>query len=252
MNKDIKKNIYIFGSKLNIGNKESVCYQILQLSKSNKRHGYVCFCNTHSLIESVDNKKFQNALNQSFLTVPDGAPVAYTASKKIGFKQSRVAGPDTMLEICEKAQDEGLSIFLFGSSDNNLLALERKLKTLFPNLYIAGKYSPDFSNEIPDSEKHALMINQSNANITFVSLGCPKQELWCYQNYQKINSVLLGVGAAFNFHSGMLKRAPELIQRIGLEWAFRMFQDPIRLIPRYFYTNIRFIILLISSYGKKG
>lgn len=224
---------------------------ICELISLNKR-GYACFCNVHSSVSSKSDINLLHALNAAHFCLPDGAPIAWVLSKK-GAYQSRVCGPDLMLGLCAKAGNDNLPVFLYGSDNENLNNLKDSLKLRFPNLSIAGAISPPY-RILTDTEKnnHIEEINSSGAKIIFVGLGCPKQEIWMYENRNKIKPFMFGVGAAFDFISGKTKRAPRIWQKIGMEWFFRLIHDPGRLWKRYLYTNTLFVYyLLLAFFSRK-
>ncbi|MDA3868646.1 MAG: WecB/TagA/CpsF family glycosyltransferase [Gammaproteobacteria bacterium] len=203
----------------------------------------VCLCNVHSSVTARSDQKLAHALSLSDMVLPDGAPVAWVMRKSGYSMQRRIAGPDLMIRLCEDLQKKDISIFLFGSSQNTLDKLESNLHLLFPGLQLAGSLSPkygDWSNE--EEQKYIDTINASGAGIIFIGLGCPKQEIWMVKNRERINGVMLGVGAAFDFHAGTVKRAPEIYQQFGLEWLHRLLSEPRRLWKRYLLTNTLFII----------
>lgn len=182
------------------------------------------------------------------MVLPDGAPVAWTMRRK-GYKdQTRIAGPDLMWKLCEAAARNAVPVFLFGSKPETLSALDAHLKHSFPKLDIRGSLSPRFGQWTDEEEAGYIdTIIQSGARIVFVGLGCPKQEIWMSNTKHRIDGVLLGVGAAFDFHAGIIKRAPLFYQRMGLEWAHRLTSDPLRLWKRYLFTNSRFLLHLPAT-----
>lgn len=207
-----------------------------------KEQGYVCFVNVHSIVTAVELPAFNKVLNGAFMALPDGMPVSWMM-RLLGCKQQqRVCGPDLMLQLCQACSTHRKKIFLYGSTDQTLQSLENELIGLFPELSIVGSYSPPFreltTNEIIEVTK---LINKSEADFIFVSLGCPKQEIWMANLAQEINGIMLGVGAAFDFYAGNIKRAPLWMRRVGLEWLHRLISEPNRLFWRYLRTNSLFI-----------
>lgn len=214
-----------------------------------KEKKYVCVCNTHSLVTAHYNPAFKQVLDSADLCVPDGMPLVY-ALRRLGFHgQERVDGPNLMLALCRESEKKGNRIFLYGGTLENLKRLENKLLSIYPGLVIAGSLSPPFRS-LTQEEQNDIgnRLNAANADFIFVSLGCPKQETWMFQNRQNINGVMLGVGAAFDFILGDIKRPPLFFQKIGLEWLFRMIAEPKRLIKRYAYNNPAFIIGYVKTY----
>ena len=208
----------------------------------------VCLCNVHSCVTAYDNNHLSNALASSDLVLPDGSPIAWVMRRKTHTNQRRVAGPDLMLKICEKAQKTTIRVCLFGSSKKTLQKLKESLLVKYPTLNIVGTISPKFGKwGKEEEEQYIRAINNSGANIIFVGLGCPKQEIWMIDNKDRIQGVLLGVGAAFDFHAFNIKRAPLFLQNLGLEWLHRLASEPKRLWKRYLITNSRFIWLIVKG-----
>jgi N-acetylglucosaminyldiphosphoundecaprenol N-acetyl-beta-D-mannosaminyltransferase len=205
---------------------------------------YVCICNSHSVVTSQQDADFSRVIAQADMATPDGAPVAWML-RRLGFnEQQRINGPDLMLKYCERAASCNESIFLYGGSPDTLRILQTKLPELFPGLKIAGAISPPFralSSE--EDAEFVRKINVSTAGTVWVSLGCPKQEKWMAAHRGQINAVMLGVGAAFDYHAGTIKRAPLWMRNLGLEWFYRLLSEPRRLYKRYIVTNSFFIIL---------
>lgn len=203
---------------------------------------YVCICNAHSVVTAKMDPEFAKVLNESDMSTPDGMPVAWMIRRLGNKDQQRINGPDLMWKYLEFASDKQESIFLFGGQQSTLDILTSKIQTEFPNVKIAGAYSPPF-RPLTDEEDRSIvdMINNSGAGTVWVSLGCPKQEKWMADHKGKINAVMIGVGAAFDYHAGTIKRAPLWMQNNGLEWFHRLYSEPRRLWKRYFVTNTLFI-----------
>ncbi|MBZ0073213.1 MAG: WecB/TagA/CpsF family glycosyltransferase [Gammaproteobacteria bacterium] len=204
----------------------------------------VCLCNVHSAVTARDDHRLAGALAASDMVLPDGAPIAWTLRRK-GFPgQTRIAGPDLMLRLCAALEGTGTGVFLFGASEHTLGRLEARLRRDFPNLDIRGALSPKFGDWPEDLERSYIeTINRSDAGAVFVGLGCPRQEIWMARRKTDIHAVTLGVGAAFDFHAGTIERAPEWVQRLGLEWLHRLLSEPRRLWKRYLVTNTKFLVL---------
>ena len=202
----------------------------------------VCICNAHSVVTARQNPKFAMALQSADLCTPDGAPVAWML-RKLGFgRQQRINGPDLMWKYCEQAAIRDESIYLYGGTPGTLEILQARLANVFPSLVIAGAVSPPFRALTGDEDAADVnRINASGAGTVWVSLGCPKQELWMTQHRGRINAVMIGVGAAFDYHAGTIKRAPLWMQSCGLEWLQRFASEPKRLWKRYLVTNSLFI-----------
>ncbi|MEL6553862.1 MAG: WecB/TagA/CpsF family glycosyltransferase, partial [Cyanobacteria bacterium J06621_11] len=162
-------------------------------------------------------------------------------------------GPDLMLAWCDRAAKNHLPIYLYGSTPKTLDLLTKNLQQSFPSLKIAGAHSPPF-RYLTQEESQADIdrIHQSGAAVVFVGLGCPKQEEWMYRQLGTLNAVMIGVGAAFQFHSGEIAQAPRWMMKFSLEWLFRLFQEPGRLWSRYFMTNSAFVVLFSYQLLKHG
>lgn len=210
----------------------------------NRESRTVCLCNAHSSVTATNNKSLADSLANSDMVLPDGSPIAWMLRKK-GFKhQHRIAGPDLMAKLCNSIDNTDLGVFLFGSTPETLQKLEHYINSNFPNLRLKGKLSPKYGDWSTEDESiYIKTINDSGAGIVFIGLGCPKQEIWMAKNRENVHGVMLGVGAAFDFHAGTIKRAPIIMQKFGLEWLHRLLSEPGRLWKRYFITNTRFIYL---------
>lgn len=204
----------------------------------------------HGVMTGVMDDEHRHRLNDLELVVPDGQPVRWGLNLmyRTGLKD-RVYGPNLMLETCQAAAREGISIFLFGGTEELLERLNRKLTQQIPSLKIAGQLASKFRT-ISDSEKREIIetIQASGAGITMVGLGCPRQEVWTYEFKDHLRMPVLAVGAAFNFHAGTLAQAPKQMQRLGLEWLFRLFREPRRLWKRYVLLNPYYMFLFLLQW----
>lgn len=214
---------------------------------------YVCICNAHSMVTAHGDPAFRQVISQADMATPDGTPVAWMA-RRLGWRgQRRVSGPDLMLDYCAHAAAAGEPIFLYGATQETLDRLKVRLLQRWPQLQIAGSLAPPFRAHTPAEDLAAVQqINASGARTVWVSLGCPKQEAWMAEHRGRINAVMLGVGAAFDFHSGLRRRAPGWMQSSGLEWLFRLCSEPRRLWRRYLFTNSRFIMLALRQLGSSA
>lgn len=203
---------------------------------------YVCICNVHSIVTASRDAALGDVISQADMATPDGAPVAWML-RKLGFAgQVRINGPDLMWRFCARAAESGQSMFLYGSAPKTLELLQQRMRMQFPGVQIAGAYSPPF-RALTAAEDEAVVeqINASDAGVVWVSLGCPKQEQWIAAHRGHINAVMVGVGAAFDYHAGTIQRAPLWMQKAGLEWLYRLVTEPRRLWRRYLVTNTLFI-----------
>lgn len=203
---------------------------------------YVCICNVHSVVTAREDKTFAKVIREADMATPDGAPVAWLMRRLGVASQERINGPDLMWHYCAEAAQRNEPIYLYGGQQSTLDILQRKLLEQFPGLKIAGAYSPPY-RPLSAEEDAAVVeaINASGAGTVWVSLGCPKQEKWMAEHRGRINAVMIGVGAAFDYHAGTIQRAPLWMQRNGLEWLHRVCSEPRRLWKRYLVTNTLFI-----------
>ena len=204
---------------------------------------YVCITNAHSVVTGWRDKYFGEILEEADLVTPDGAPVAWML-RRLGYRdQERINGPDLMWRYCEYAAANDQTIYLYGGSQETLSQLQAMLAERVPKLRIAGAYSPPFRPLTPQEDSAAVqLINDSGAGTVWVSLGCPNQERWMAEHRGRVQAVMIGVGAAFDYHAGMIQRAPQWMQQSGLEWLHRLFSEPRRLWKRYLVTNTLFVI----------
>ena len=207
----------------------------------------------HGLIEGYQNSTLRNQINSIDLVVPDGQPIRWAMNwfHNTGLKD-RVYGPTLTLDVLREAAGRKIQVFFYGSQQLTLNKLRENLLQQFPNLNIVGMQADRF-RESTEEEKtiDRNTIKQSGAKLVFVGRGCPRQEKWVAENKPHLPAVLLAVGAAFDFHAGTVKQAPEWIQRVGLEWLFRLNQEPKRLFKRYLTTNRLFLYLFIKATLKK-
>jgi N-acetylglucosaminyldiphosphoundecaprenol N-acetyl-beta-D-mannosaminyltransferase len=222
--------------------------KVVELGKS-RTTSYACFSNVHMTIEANKSQGFQKIVNQSTFAFADGMPLVFALRMLYGIRQDRIAGMDFMGDLFPLCETNGLSIFLYGSTPQILTSLSEYVHCSFPLLKIAGTISPPF-RPLTKEENEATIdqINSSGANLVFVGLGCPKQEAWMAKNSNQINACLLGVGGAFEIYAGLTKRAPKWMQQVGLEWLYRLLQEPKRLFKRYALTNSKFIYLLMKQF----
>lgn len=202
----------------------------------------VCICNSHSVVTGSHDAVFGAALQQADLATPDGAPVAWMMRRLGHTSQTRINGPDLMWRYLAHAAAKQEPIFLYGNTEATLALLQQQLHQQWPGLPIAGAYSPPFRALTAEEEAAVVdLINASGARTVWVSLGCPKQELWMASMRGRIQAVMVGVGAAFDFHAGSVSRAPQWMRNNGLEWLHRLASEPRRLWRRYLVTNTAFI-----------
>ncbi|MEQ1948152.1 MAG: WecB/TagA/CpsF family glycosyltransferase [Bryobacteraceae bacterium] len=206
---------------------------------------YICVTSVHGIVTARSDRRFRDILNRADMATPDGMPVVW-AMRSLGRKQQkRVYGPDLMLRLCECAASRGHRVFLYGGRPEVLPQLAERLQAKMPQLEIAGMYSPPFRPLTAEEDAAVVhQIRQSGADIVFVGISTPKQEHWMSQHVDSLpGTIMLGVGAAFDFHAGRVKQAPAWMQRAGLEWFFRLLMEPMRLWRRYLLETPRFLPL---------
>jgi exopolysaccharide biosynthesis WecB/TagA/CpsF family protein len=209
--------------------------------------GTIDFMSAHGLVAGARDPKFRDVLNSFSVVASDGQPVRWALNwfHKSGLKD-RVYGPELTNRLCKAAAEQGVPIYLYGGVDEALLEkLKAKLLDKYPALKIAGAESPPFRTLTAEEDAAVVQrINDSRAGILLIGLGCPKQEIFAYEHRNSIKGVQLCVGAAFDFHAGEKKIAPSWMQKRGLEWLFRLTQEPGRLWKRYLVTNTMFSLLV--------
>jgi N-acetylglucosaminyldiphosphoundecaprenol N-acetyl-beta-D-mannosaminyltransferase len=218
--------------------------RILHWSRSSSGR-YVCVANVHMTMEAVDDEGFRDLVNGADLVVPDGMPLVWSL-RRLGVPGAgRVYGPTLTLRLCRAAAEAGVPIGLYGGRPEAIVRLRANLEAWFPGLRIAYAASPPF-RALSEAEDADVVdaIAASGARVLFVGLGCPKQERWMLAHRERLPLVQVGVGAAFDFHAGLVRQAPSWLQDAGLEWAFRFAMEPRRLARRYLRQNPRFVIRL--------
>jgi N-acetylglucosaminyldiphosphoundecaprenol N-acetyl-beta-D-mannosaminyltransferase len=214
--------------------------------------GYVCAMPVHGLMVARHDPEMRAALLGATLNVPDGKPLVWALSLLGDRLPDRVYGPDLMALYCERSAERGYRVCLYGGHDEGALALlTDALRARFPKLNIVGSYSPAQLPSTPSEEREtAERINRDSPDLVWVGLGVPRQEKWMARMRSQLEApVLVGVGAAFDFLSGRKKQAPRWMQQRGLEWAFRLSQEPVRLFPRYARYNPAFVVAFLRQYA---
>jgi N-acetylglucosaminyldiphosphoundecaprenol N-acetyl-beta-D-mannosaminyltransferase len=217
---------------------------------SQRHKGYICVTGVHGVMEAQSNPAFRKILNEAFLCTPDGMPMVWMGKLHGHREMHRVYGPDLMLDVCAWSETSGCKHFFYGGAAGVAESLAEKLKARFPKLQIAGCFTPPFRTLNPE-EKSRLRerVRVAQPDILWVGLSTPKQEKFMAEFLPQLDATLMiGVGAAFDFHSGRAKQAPRWIQRIGLEWLYRLWQEPRRLAKRYFRNNPLFIVKIAGQF----
>ncbi len=241
------EQIQVLKSRVNTVTYTSAVFRILSWANLSQSR-YVCVANVHVVMEANDSSDFAKIISNADMVTPDGVPLVWVMRLKGRIKQERVYGPTLMLHILETAAQENIPTGFYGGSSEVVNALAMRMHSRFPGLNISFSYSPPFYPLTPEEDADIVrQIRDSGARILFVGLGCPKQERWMADHYKKLQTVMIGVGAAFDFHSGVKAQAPNWMQNNGLEWLFRLAKEPRRLWRRYLYYNPRFILLAIAD-----
>lgn len=252
MSIELRATKNVLGSEIDVVSWEQAIER-LKFWGTGRESRYVTICNVHVVMTAHDDAEYRAIINGADMATPDGAPIAWFL-RRLGVKaQRRINGPDLMWKFCSEMDSnpsrDAPSIFLYGGSESSLKILVERLKEEMPKLNIAGYYSPPFRalTEHEDAEI-VEMINASGAGVVWVGLGCPKQERWMASHKGKVKAVMVGVGAAFDYHANVIKRAPIWMQNWGLEWLYRLGAEPKRLWRRYYDTNSAFILEAINFF----
>ena len=235
------KRCTILDTNINVTNMDEVL-QTLDHCLEEKRGDYICVANVHTTVMAFRDEKYRKIQNESWMTIPDGKPLSLV-SRKRGFTDAqRVPGPDLMVKVFEASKEKGYRHFFYGSTDQTLRMLRENIEKKYPYVNIVGMYSPPFRSLTAEEDQQIVaMINKTHPDFVWVGLGAPKQEIWMAEHKNKVQAIMIGVGAAFDFEAGVVKRAPKWMQEMYLEWLHRILQDPKRLIPRYVSTNAAFL-----------
>lgn len=247
------ETINLLGVKISRVTPTLAYQQILQWVKEARR-SYVCVAPVATLVDAKHDASYASVINAAGMVTPDGMPVVWLARLKGAREIERTYGPDLMRALCG-VKGQGLRHFLYGATASTLEHLQQRLKEANPSVLIAGAYAPAFKEKAEiESAEVLAMINNAKADILWVALGSPKQDFWMALNRPLLNaSVLIGIGAAFDFISGVKPQAPSWMGRVGLEWLFRFCCEPRRLWKRYLVNNTLFIFYCIKDFlkGKK-
>ncbi len=237
----------ILGVNIAVTNMQDTIHLIITHIKELKGK-FICLSNVHTTVMAEKDEEYRQIQNAAFLALPDGSPLALVQRLR-GFKEAeQVAGPDLMPGVWKATENTDISHYFYGSTQQTIDALESNLRAKYQGLKIAGMEAPPFRPLTKEEDEAAIRrINDSGAAIVWVGLGAPKQEKWMYDHQDRINALMLGVGAGFDFHAGTVKRAPGWMRRHYMEWLYRLIQDPRRLWKRYVGTNGKFLLLSVKD-----
>jgi N-acetylglucosaminyldiphosphoundecaprenol N-acetyl-beta-D-mannosaminyltransferase len=231
---------------------ESATKIIVDNALSRKSFGVSALA-VHGLMESNRSEAIGKHVSRIDMIVPDGKPVqwALNAFNKTSLKD-RVYGPELTRHVLKASSEQQLRVYLYGSTGSTLLKLQKHIATFFPGVIVCGVHVDRFRDATPEEDAEDIQkVNASQANIVLVGRGCPRQEIWVSQHLGKIDAVMMAVGAAFDYFAGNIKRPPGWMQQAGLEWLFRLSQEPRRLFKRYTVTNSLFIYYVIRAKFQK-
>ena len=240
MTKDLKY-CRILKTDINVTNMEDTISYITENLNSLKGD-YICVSNVHTTVMSYRDPEYRKIQNSGAMALPDGQPLSIVSRMKGHHDARRVPGPDLMPAILKLSEETGYTHYFYGSTEHTLAELKKAILKAYPKLKIAGMYAPPFRELTKEEDEQIVAeINETKPDFVWVALGAPKQEIWMYQHKGRVNGLMLGVGAAFDFIAGTVKRAPMWMQKLCLEWVYRIMQDPKRMIPRYLSTNFAFL-----------
>lgn len=235
------KSRHILGTRIDATSYEDAARKVVAQASSGEP-GYVCAANVHMVMEAFDDQEFMRIINGAVIVTPDGMPLVW-GLRGLGIERAtQVRGPELTLHVCEAAAASGIPIALYGGTEESLKAFTVFLNDKFPGIRVECAIAPPFRPLSEDEDEDCTRrIVASGAKILFVGIGCPKQERWMARHASRIPAIMLGVGAAFDFHSGRVRQAPLVLQRMGLEWLYRFCMEPRRLWKRYLKHNPRFV-----------
>lgn len=203
---------------------------------------YICVSNVHTTVTASEDEEYKAVQNGGILAIPDGGPLSSVGRKRGAQNMSRTSGPSYMEEVLKMSTERGYRHYFYGSTCATLEKIYEKILYDYPGLQIVGMFSPPFG-PMTEEEDAVIVdrINEANPDFLWIGLGAPKQEQWMAVHQGRVNGLMVGVGAGFDYFAGNIKRAPDWMQRMNLEWLYRLMQDPKRLFKRYMVTNAKFI-----------
>lgn len=241
--------INLLGSHYSILNRAAV-HSFLEECAQKGKSGYVCVSNVHTTMTGYFDNTYQAITNQSLLSVPDGVPLMWGMQSLGATDQDRVRGPSLMRDMLDRGRSWGAKHYLYGGTPESLERLKKTIEVQYPGAIIAGAESPPFRplEAINDWDEIAKRINATGAHFIWVGLGAPKQERWMYRQRNAVKGIMFGIGAAFDILPGVVPDAPQLMQRMGMEWLYRFYKEPKRLWRRYVFNNPAFLVLWAAQW----
>ncbi|MDQ3751252.1 MAG: WecB/TagA/CpsF family glycosyltransferase [Acidobacteriota bacterium] len=241
------ERVKVVSLQVNVCNHDSAIRRVAELVEKGNG-GSVCFSTVHMTMESYDNPEYGAKVNAADLIIPDGMPIVWMQKLQGESQAARVRANDLMIILCGYAEKNNLTVGFYGGKQSVIDAILERAKLDFPKLKIVYAFSPPF-RPLTNEEDAAITaeINEKKPDILFMGLGCPKQENWMSAHKDKLTAVMLGVGASFDFFAGNVRESPEWLGKLGLEWLFRLMQEPRRLWKRYLILNPRFMWLAMMQ-----
>lgn len=243
-----EKNIEVLGVRFNAVS-QSELIELIEGMPTSTESAYVCFSNVSVLVNVHGKSDEIEVLNSATINAIDGMPICWIAKSRKITDAERNSGPDIMKIILENGLKKGCRHFFYGTTPDTLDRLRKQLEERFPGILVAGMHAPPFKELTAEEDAQIVnIINDAEPDYVWVGLGAPKQDIWMSRHKKSLkNCKLMGVGAAFNFFSGDVKRAPQWMQRCGLEWLYRLLKEPKRLWRRYLVGNLRFLWYLAAD-----
>lgn len=233
--------------RVNVSDYDASIRRIVSMTREG-RGGYVCMSTVHMVMEGYDSPEFGEKVNGANLVLPDGMPLVWMQKLQGARNADRVRANELMIRLFRYSEKHGLRIGLYGGRSEVLEGMVKRAEKEFPDLEIVYAHSPPFRPLTPEEEAGiAAELAEKDPEILFVGLGCPKQESWMHARKESVRSVMIGVGASFDFFCGNISEAPMWMQKAGLEWLYRLSREPGRLWKRYLILNPRFVALAVRQ-----
>lgn len=244
--------IRVVSLKVNVCDSGSIAERVAELVEKSDG-GYICFSTVHMVMESHDDPQYAGRVNAADMVIPDGMPLVWMQKLQGRKDARRTRANDMMIELCSVAESRGWSVGFYGASQKVIDQIKTRAAIDFPKLNIAYAFSPPF-RALSENEESEInnKIASASPDLLFVGLGCPKQENWMSKNSPDLKPIMFGVGASFDFFAGNVKESPLWIGNLGLEWLYRLWQEPRRLWYRYLILNPRFILQALLQLARRN